>query len=465
MMAASQALLYVPSSRSLLAWPSRRFSTSAAICTSRSAHVPSPPVSSARSSSHSLPSFAAFHSSPSSFSTRSRALAACGSLSPSISPASFPVSFLLSQPCLRGTQSRAAAVAGRRYFSSKRQEDAAATSSEQAQAASHAKPDVPEHVACASSLSPAAAAPLSPSQHSAHDVIAELSQAGRFPRPPAPENAPSGGRARLRGVLLFLAATCLPVVTAAAMFKAAISLKKQERDEAVQALQDEESILRAAMDVVSGGARCFCLPVDSDGELKATIPLEPHLPESGLLRLPEKDVIPGVRNNALTDLFVAKQSEFSLPFNFIHFALHRSGAVYKTLTSHPTQGTDSKNPKEKASGKSKTDGATTSHAALSLLYVQPSRGASVLLSGFAVSVTAPEYRRHYWKNTWAATIPGGETSKDYVLMKFVPVSLQLHLPAACGAPCAGPEGAVSLRRFVSDTEVKWIFASPPAASA
>ncbi|CBZ53343.1 conserved hypothetical protein [Neospora caninum Liverpool] len=280
-------------------------------------------------------------------------------------------------------------------------------------------------------------------------LMADLAQAGRFPKASRETAAPRSARAsRVRGVLLFLACTCLPVATAAAIFKAAIAFKTQEREDALQALQDEESVLRAAMDVVAGGSLCFCLPVDSDGEVAHTALLEPHLPESGLLKLPDKDVIPGIRNNSLTDLFVGKQSEFSLPFNFIHFALHRSGSLYRTFMSHPS-------PKDSSPLRTPT---------LSLLYVQRSSGASVLLSGFAVPITAPEYRRHYWRNAWAVAIPEGENSAEYVLMKFVPVSLQLHLPAACGAPQAGPEGAVTLRRFVSDSEVKWIFSVSPSSS-
>ncbi|KEP63806.1 UNVERIFIED_CONTAM: hypothetical protein HHA_230910 [Hammondia hammondi] len=284
----------------------------------------------------------------------------------------------------------------------------------------------------------------------AQDVMASLVQAGRFPKASSTETeAPGSRRARrLRGVLLLLACTCLPVAAAAAIFKAAITFRTQEVEEALHALKDEDTVLRAAMDVVSGGSLCFCLPVDSDGAVEQTALLEPHLPESRLLKLPDKDVIAGIRNNSLTDLFVGKLSEFSLPFNFIHFALPRSGTLYKKLVAHPKQ-------EKNSSSKTPT---------LSLLYVQRSSGSSVLLSGFAVAISAPEYRRHYWRNVWSMAIPEGEKSQEYVLLKFVPVSLQLHLPAACGSPQAGPEGAVTLRRFVSDSEVKWVFSSPPQAS-
>ncbi|EPT28984.1 hypothetical protein TGME49_230910 [Toxoplasma gondii ME49] len=284
----------------------------------------------------------------------------------------------------------------------------------------------------------------------AQDVMESLAQAGRFPKASSTETESLGSsRARrLRGVLLFLACMCLPVAAAAAIFKAAVSFRTQEAAEALRALNDEDTVLRAAMDVVSGGSLCFCLPVDSDGAVQQTAVLEPHLPESRLLKLPDKDVIDGIRNNALTDLFVGKLSEFSLPFNFIHFGVPRSGALYKTLMAHPKQ-------EKNASPKTPT---------LSLLYVQRSSGSSVLLSGFAVAISAPEYRRHYWRNVWSIAIPEGEKSQEYVLLKFVPVSLQLHLPAACGSPQAGPEGAVTLRRFVSDSEVKWVFSSPPQAS-
>lgn len=92
--------------------------------------------------------------------------------------------------------------------------------------------------------------------------------------------------------------------------------------------------------------------------------VEPHLPESRVLRLPEKDVIEGIPNNHLTDIFTGKESPrvpggdfkfyhcetdtitsalsfalcaaersaFAVPFNFIHFAVSKQSEICRRLS-------------------------------------------------------------------------------------------------------------------------------------
>ncbi|KAL8454778.1 hypothetical protein Emag_001311 [Eimeria magna] len=225
-------------------------------------------------------------------------------------------------------------------------------------------------------------------------------------------------------VSLFVLGAASPFVAAAVIFRALLQQRQQQHELAQLATADVEEALKAAQRVVVGGATCILISAsESDNRIFAGR-VDPHLPESRVLRLPKEEVIPGVPNNAVTHLIAGRRSPVSLPFNFVHFSLKATSAVARQIREGQK-------------------------LLLALLYVDPHSGDSVMLSGVAAAVDASAYKSYYWKTSWGAVFPGGSMSPDYELVKFVPSSVSIDLSAA-GAP-------IRLSRVVTDDSIFWAF--------
>ncbi|KAL8269654.1 hypothetical protein Esti_006409 [Eimeria stiedai] len=271
-------------------------------------------------------------------------------------------------------------------------------------------------------------------------------------------------------VCLFVLGIASPFAAAAAAFRALLHQREQQHEVAQLAAADVEEALKAAQRrflltllchscccctaqvlllvvlvsfpypppapaaaaasspktfrVVVGGSTCilFCAS-ESDKRILAGR-VDPHLPETRVLRLPKEEVITGIPNNALTHLIAGRRSPVALPFNFVHFPLSASTAVARQVKEGH-------------------------NLLLALLYVDPHSGDSVMLSGVAAAVDAVAYKSYYWKTSWGALFPGGSVSADYELIKFVPSSISIDLSAA-GAP-------IRLFRVVNEDSIFWAF--------
>lgn len=225
-------------------------------------------------------------------------------------------------------------------------------------------------------------------------------------------------------VALFAAISSSPFVAAALLFKSLLREKQQQQESAAHAAADAESALKAAQEIVAASPVCICIAGSSKGGRVCSTAVDPHLPESRVLRLPSAEVVKGVANNALTNLLAGQRSSFSLPFNFVHFALGAASELLARLSAGEP---------------------------LSLLYIDRSTGDSVLLTGIAAVVEAPAYRSHYWRASWGFSLPGGPASADYKLIKFVPSAISVDL-AARGPSRWAP---ITLTRVIAEDSISW----------
>ncbi|KAL8454427.1 hypothetical protein Emed_000148 [Eimeria media] len=284
-------------------------------------------------------------------------------------------------------------------------------------------------------------------------------------------------------VCLFLLGTASPFVAAAVIFRALLQQRQQQHEVAQLATADVEEALKAAqrrafysqwsavnvpaaqlksccwsaltvaaaaaaaagcfpgyqrrrqaegdelfvgllLQVVVGGATCILLSASESSNRFLAGRVDPHLPETRVLRLPKEEVISGIPNNALTHLIAGRRSPVSLPFNFVHLPLRATSEVARQIKEGQK-------------------------LQLALLYVDPHSGDSVMLSGVAAAVDVSAYKSYYWKTSWGALFPGGSMSPDYELIKFVPSSISIDLSAA-GAP-------IRLSRVVTEDSIFWAF--------
>ncbi|KAF8820913.1 hypothetical protein IE077_002670 [Cardiosporidium cionae] len=215
-----------------------------------------------------------------------------------------------------------------------------------------------------------------------------------FPKPKSSEEKSTKGNWGLSKLVFYLLAHSIPIGCGIYAFK--ILTEHREGDEAVGTGETPEDITADILKVIRGGASCFCLVEDS-GEVYAGH-IDPHYPEERVFRLPNATVIPGFKNNALTDALVGSSSDFALPLNFIHFAVKNSSPLYDILTRHRR---------------------------ITLLYHDQERGISITLQGWVAIIESKELKRHYWRSVWGRQF-SDSTSSEYSLLKFVPQTLQLQ---------------------------------------
>lgn len=225
---------------------------------------------------------------------------------------------------------------------------------------------------------------------------------------------------------MFAALSVSPLVFAAVLFKSLLERRRHEILTAESAATDEAEALKLAQQIISGGSSCLCLASSGDQSPLVSLRVEPHLPETRVLRLPTEEVVGGITNNPLTNLFAGERSRFSLSLNFIHFALSSSSDLLPAI----------------AAGRP-----------ISLLYVDPTSGDSVVLSGLVAIVDAPAYKSHYWRSSWGAYLPGGPSDADYKLVKFVPSSISIDLDARGPAKWQ----PIKLRRVITEDSIFWAF--------
>ncbi|XP_026192512.1 uncharacterized protein LOC34622959 [Cyclospora cayetanensis] len=277
--------------------------------------------------------------------------------------------------------------------------------------------------------SPAAAAGDEHSQSTEFGLLstseAPLPLRAAFAAQPSPSEPPPKRRwGPWLKVSLFGIISVSPFVGAAFLFKSLMQQRQEEQATAMLAAADTETALRTAQQLVSRATTCVCIAGGAKGGRIISTAVEPHLPETRVLRLPTKDVIEGIPNNALTYLLAGERGSFSLPFNFVHFGISASSALLSKVTA----------------GES-----------LALLYVDSTSGGSVLLTGVAAVLDLPAYKAHYWRNCWEPTLPGGSSSPDYKLIKFVPSSIAIDLPSRGKAKWK----PIKLSRIITEESIYW----------
>ncbi|OEH74988.1 hypothetical protein cyc_06893 [Cyclospora cayetanensis] len=202
------------------------------------------------------------------------------------------------------------------------------------------------------------------------------------------------------------------------------------------AAADTETALRTAQQLVSRATTCVCIAGGAKGGriissvdglsvslcgIPCSLVCEPlhRVHRKPFLAACVMRLAPSVLNTV-----VCERGSFSLPFNFVHFGISASSALLSKVTA----------------GES-----------LALLYVDSTSGGSVLLTGVAAVLDLPAYKAHYWRNCWEPTLPGGSSSPDYKLIKFVPSSIAIDLPSRGKAKWK----PIKLSRIITEESIYW----------
>lgn len=167
-----------------------------------------------------------------------------------------------------------------------------------------------------------------------------------------------------------------------------------ESDKSLVLPQTSSEILEFATRAVRTANIVNCTYI-FEGKVKNT-PISPHSPESRVFNIPEGQFVPGIKNSGLTDIFAGQKSDFSLPFNFVHFGVDSNSSILKAMDSTRD---------------------------LTLTYTSHEEGLMVEMEGVAVKVQNPELKRHYWKSRWGKYI---EEEKTYELIKLIPIEVRVQ---------------------------------------
>ncbi|CDJ41904.1 hypothetical protein, conserved [Eimeria tenella] len=288
-----------------------------------------------------------------------------------------------------------------------------------------------EAVPAAAAAQPSQPSELSAGVHEAPELPPQY-RAGFAAQPPPPPPPPTRRWRTWMKVLVFVVISVSPVVAAVLLFKSLLVQRQEQQTEAARAAAEEDAALKTAQQIVANSLSCICIAGGAKDNRIVSTSVDPHLPESRVLRLPTKNLVKGMENNSLTYLVAGERSSFSLPFNFIHFAVSASSDLFEQFKAG--------NP-------------------LSLLYVDTSTGDSVLLTGVAAVVDLDPYRTHYWRSSWSSSIPGGRTSADYKLVKFVPNSIAIDL----GLRGPAKWRPIRLSRLITQENIQWKLDNAPPA--
>uniref|UniRef100_A0A0G4HL28 Uncharacterized protein n=1 Tax=Chromera velia CCMP2878 TaxID=1169474 RepID=A0A0G4HL28_9ALVE len=215
-----------------------------------------------------------------------------------------------------------------------------------------------------------------------------------FPKPEMPPQSEKKTGWGGRKFLIFVACNAVPVGVGIWMFKQASDERKAALE--VSLPMDVEGALAQAEKVILANPTVTCL-FNVEG-FPSAVRVEPHAPEKSAMRLQEGQVVKGMANNILTDIFTAETSSFELPLNFVHFAASRNSSLGPFLEGDRR---------------------------VSLEYRSAESDFFVTLQGVAVVVDSPEARRHYWRARWGASLPGPH-SEEFLLLKLVPQRVRLQ---------------------------------------
>lgn len=208
--------------------------------------------------------------------------------------------------------------------------------------------------------------------------LARLSdRAGFIPKPVAQEDEKPGFRGA-KSLCVFLLCNAIPLT-------ALVYYLKDQRETRAQlsigALPDTvDNVAAEVLRVIRTSATCFIVQDSSASGtgLGAIVRADPHFPE-GTAYIPPTEplpLVPMLQRNDITDLI---ESPKVPGLGFVHFALLKSSPLGVAIES--------------------------GHRRASLLYVSNTRGAYCNVTGQISTLTDDESRRHYWKNSWAASFP------------------------------------------------------------